>query len=112
MTGDASDAGGGAVLGPRLIALRPDPDRLDPHFLAGFLRVAAGPAGRTAVTSRAGARRVPIPLLALDEQRAHGEAFRRLLAFEDALHRCAREGAELVRLGFAGLASGVLAPGA
>lgn len=102
---------GGAVLGPRLVALRPDPGRLDPHFLAGFLRAAGRPSGRpTTSGSRSEIRRVPVARLPLDAQRAHAESFRRLLAFEDGLQRWARDGADLVRLGFEGLASGRLDP--
>jgi len=102
---------GGVVLGPRLVALRPDPDRLDPHFLAGFLRTATTPAGRTSTgPSRSDVRRIPVPLLPLDRQLAYGEAVRRLVAFQDLLCDCTRHGEELVRLGLAGLASGDLLP--
>lgn len=101
----------GAVLGPRLMSFRADPDRLDPHFLAGFLRVAGVSAGTTRSAtgpSRTDARRVPIPLLPLDEQRAYGAAFRGLATFLDALRDGAAAGEALVRLGLEGLADGRL----
>jgi hypothetical protein len=103
----------GAALGPRLTSFRADPERLDPHFLAGFLRVSAAAAGaRTNVgTSRTDARRISVPLLPIEEQRAYGDAFRRLVAFQDALRECASAGELLVRIGLDGLADGTLAPG-
>ncbi|GEL18367.1 N-6 DNA methylase [Pseudonocardia asaccharolytica] len=101
----------GAVLGPRLLSFRADPDRLDPYFLAGFLSIAGSSSATrgTSALSRTDARRVPIPLLPPDEQRGYGEAFRRLFAFSDALRRSTKAGEALIRLGFEGLAGGRLA---
>ena len=48
--------------------------------------------------------------LPLEEQRAHGEAFRRLDAFESAIRQAASLGAELVQLTADGLARGALRP--
>ena len=103
---------GGAVLGPQLYLFRVDPDRVDPHFLAGFLRVAQSRSASrsSSLLVRTDARRAPIPRLPLAEQRAYGEAFRRLTAFEDALRETAALGETLVRLGFAGLADGTPQP--
>jgi N-6 DNA Methylase len=103
---------GGAVLGPRLVSVRSDPNRLDAHFLAGHLRVAAAASSRGAAgTGRTDVRRVPIPLLPLAEQRAHGAAFRDLTVFLDTLHAVAAAGEALGALGIADLAGGRLVPG-
>lgn len=103
----------GAVLGPRLVVLRPDPDRLDPEYLAGLLRVAVaeGPP-RSGSGSRTDVRRLPVTLLPPVRQRELGAAFRRLAAFRDALHACVRSGEDLVRAANAGLAAGRLSTGA
>ncbi|HEY9524037.1 MAG TPA: SAM-dependent methyltransferase, partial [Thermopolyspora sp.] len=103
---------GGAVLGPQLSLYRADPDRIDPHFLAGFLRFAGGataPRGHFGV-SRADGRRARIPLLPIAEQRAYGRVFLELITLEDTLRETARLGDTLVRLGFDGLAAGLLRP--
>ncbi len=101
---------GGAVLGPQLHLFRVDPQRVDPHFLAGFLRVAQshGASRASILGARTDIRRAPIPRLPLAEQRGYGEAFRRLTAFEDALRETTALGETLIRLGFAGLADGSL----
>jgi hypothetical protein len=106
----AGDAG--AVLGPQLLLFRPDPDRVDPHFLAGFLRAAQLNSGArgTLLSARTDARRVPIPRLPLSEQRGYGQAFERLTALDDGLRHLASVGETLVRLGFAGLADGSVRP--
>ena len=101
---------GGAALGPRLFLFRVDPERLDPHFLAGFLRIAQVQRrlARSLSPGRTDVRRVPIPRLPLDEQRAYGEAFRRLARSRTPCGRRRLRGETLVRLGFAGLADGSL----
>ncbi|WP_410604885.1 N-6 DNA methylase [Amycolatopsis sp. lyj-90] len=88
---------------------RTDPERLDAAFLAGCLR-AAGQIAPTSST-RIDLKRTRIPRLPIETQRAHGEAFTRLAAFEDALREAAESGLELVRLGLAGLTEGQLRPG-
>ncbi|WP_242454345.1 HsdM family class I SAM-dependent methyltransferase [Bailinhaonella thermotolerans] len=98
----------GTVLGPNLTLYRVDPERLDAHFLAGFLRSADL---RPNVShSRLDARRTRVPRLSLRGQRAYGEAFRRLAALEDEVRRRAELGRTLVRLGFDGLIDGHLRP--
>ena len=93
---------GGPVLGLRLSLLRVDPDRLDPYFVAGFLGSSANL--RNTVTSTMGSRpqadvrRAELPLLALDEQRAYGETFRRLAGFTSALREAAAAGEDMLRL--------------
>jgi hypothetical protein len=106
-------AEGGAVLGPQLSLYRVDPERIDPQFLAGFLRFAGGlapPRGHSGA-SRADGRRARVPLLPIDEQRAYGRAFQELVTLEDTLREAASIGDTLVRLGFDGLAAGLLRPG-
>ncbi|MBX6381768.1 MAG: N-6 DNA methylase [Microbispora sp.] len=98
----------GAVLGAQLLLLRADPERLDPHFLAGCLRAAGATSTRLGSSMRFDPRRAQLPRLAVEEQRRYGEAFRRLLEFEDAM-RAAREMSEtLIAAGFDGLFDGTL----
>jgi hypothetical protein len=99
---------GGEVLAASHTLYRVDRSRLDPFFLAGCLR-GAEPRATTA-SSRIDPRRTRVPRLALAGQRRYGEAFRRLIAMEDALRETAELGEEVVRLGFAGLVSGRLRP--
>ncbi|MGC4808224.1 N-6 DNA methylase [Micromonospora sp. DT233] len=100
----------GALLGRNLYLLRVNPAALDPWFLAGQLRTSAN--GRQASslsgTLRFDIRRALVRRLPLDRQRAQGEAFRRLAAFESAIRQAAELGAELVQLTADGLASGGL----
>jgi hypothetical protein len=103
---------GGAVLGPQLYLFRVDPERVDPHFLAGFIRAAgrAGTARTSSVSNRIDPRRAPIPRIPLADQQRYGEAFARLGALEDTLREVQTLGEELVRLGFDGLTDGSLTP--
>ncbi|HZO66589.1 MAG TPA: N-6 DNA methylase [Kribbellaceae bacterium] len=103
---------GRCLLGPQLLLFRADPDRIDPYFLAGFLRAgqALGAARGSSLPPRTDPRRVPIPRLPLAEQRRYGEAFRRLAQFADHLAQTAAVGERLIRLGFTGLADGTLTP--
>lgn len=93
---------------PTMSKYRTDPERLDAAFLAGCLR-AAGQIAPTSST-RIDLKRTRIPRLPIETQRAHGAAFTRLAAFEDALREAAESGLELVRLGLAGLTEGQLKP--
>ncbi|MGW2152652.1 HsdM family class I SAM-dependent methyltransferase [Nonomuraea sp. NPDC001699] len=101
-------ADGGAVLGPHLTLYRVDARRLDPDFLAGFLRAAGGRV--TTGSSRFDVRRTRVPRLSLKEQKAYGEAFRQLAVLEDALRETSTLGRTLIRLGLDGLADGHLHP--
>ncbi|MEU6719912.1 N-6 DNA methylase [Nonomuraea sp. NPDC046802] len=99
---------GGAMLGPHLTLYRVDARRLDPDFLAGFLRAAGGRV--TTGSSRFDVRRTRLPRLSLKEQRAYGEAFRQLAVLEDAIRETSTLGQTLIRLGLEGLADGHLHP--
>ncbi|MFI6919056.1 class I SAM-dependent DNA methyltransferase [Nonomuraea spiralis] len=101
-------ADGGAVLGPHLTLYRVDVRRLDPDFLAGFLRAAGGRV--TTGSSRFDVRRTRVPRLSLKEQKAYGEAFRALAVLEDSLRETSTLGRTLIRLGLDGLADGHLHP--
>ncbi|MEH0934244.1 N-6 DNA methylase [Micromonospora psammae] len=101
----------GMLLGGNLYLLRPDPAVLDPWFLAGQLRSSGNDKQTTSLSgARIDVRRAQIRRLPLDEQRAHGEVFRRLLAFESAVAEVGSLSAELVRLTADGLAAGTLRP--
>ncbi|MEQ4718817.1 N-6 DNA methylase [Nonomuraea sp. B19D2] len=101
-------ADGGAMLGPHLTLYRVDARRLDPDFLAGFLRAAGGRV--TTGSSRFDVRRTRLPRLSLTEQKAYGEAFRQLAVLEDAIRETSTLGQTLIRLGLDGLADGHLHP--
>ncbi|MFI7697747.1 class I SAM-dependent DNA methyltransferase, partial [Nonomuraea sp. NPDC049480] len=101
-------ADGGAVLGPHLTLYRVDARRLDPDFLAGYLRAAGGRASTG--SSRFDVRRTRLPRLSLKEQKAYGEAFRQLAVLEDAIRETSTLGQTLIRLGLDGLADGHLHP--
>ncbi|GAA3437483.1 N-6 DNA methylase [Kutzneria kofuensis] len=108
-TGMARVATEAAALGPYLTAYRVDDQQLDARFLAGALR--ASTARPVSGSSRLDVRRTQVPRLPLAEQRACGEAFERLLAFEDRLRQAAAIGGAVVRLGVDGLVEGSLRPG-
>lgn len=105
-------AAGGAVLGPQLYLLRPDPEHLDSHFLAGFLRVEASRVVHRAgsLGARSDIHRIAVPRLPLADQRRYGDAFRQLASFQDQAQRVASLADALVHQGLAGLAAGRLRP--
>ncbi|WP_449060676.1 N-6 DNA methylase [Planomonospora algeriensis] len=100
----------GAVLGPQLLLFRVDPERLDPHFLVGCLRAGGAASARTGSATRLDPRRTPLLRLPIEEQRRYGEAFRRLLAFEDAARELREISDNLVAAGIDGLLDGSLTP--
>ncbi|MEU6677816.1 N-6 DNA methylase [Streptomyces sp. NPDC046925] len=108
---DATTAG--AALGRGLTLLRPDPDALDPWFLAGFLRGTANnrqASSYASTAARLDVRRLQLPRLPLEGQRGYGERFRSLAAFEDSLRLAAVLGEQLVRGLHDGLTDGTLPP--
>jgi N-6 DNA Methylase len=112
MTRVADDRDAGALLGPHIHLLRPDPARLDPWFLAGFLgaedNIASASTGSTLVHVTPG--RLRVPLLPLEEQRRYGEAFRRVYELRAAVRRTAGLAADTAAALTTGLTAGVLLP--
>jgi predicted DNA-binding transcriptional regulator AlpA len=93
--------------------LRPDPELLDPWFLAGFLTAAARAdalAGGGSTLSRRDVKRVRVPRLTLAEQQRYARPFRQLALFEQRLGAAAELGERLAQGIAAGLAEGSLAP--
>ncbi|MFG2293691.1 class I SAM-dependent DNA methyltransferase [Streptomyces sp. NPDC048603] len=104
----------GAALGRNLQLLRPDPDALDPWFLAGFLRGTANnrqASSYASTATRLDVRRLQLPRLALADQRVYGERFRALAEFEDALRLAGRLGEQLVQGMYDGLTDGTVTVG-
>ena len=93
----------GAYLSPTVYLIRPDTAALDPWFLAGMLSSTGGnrQAARMASTLgdriRFDPRRVRIPLLPIEDQRAYGESFHRIWDFTRTLRTAYDEGTDLVR---------------
>ncbi|MCT2590882.1 N-6 DNA methylase [Streptomyces sp. N2-109] len=102
----------GRPLGQQHYLLRPDPEHLDPWFLAGFLsaeeNVRSAATGSTIV--RVDARRLRVPLLPLAEQQRYGRAFRRLRALRSAADLAGRLADEAAHELGSGLTSGSLLP--
>ncbi|MFJ8044440.1 N-6 DNA methylase [Kitasatospora sp. NPDC096147] len=103
----------GVAPGARVHLLRPDPEQLDPHHLAGLLR--ATDATRRAssyasTTTRLDVRRLELPRLPVARQRELGEAFRRIAAFEAELREATTRARSLAQALTDGLAAGTLEP--
>ncbi|MDX3693158.1 N-6 DNA methylase [Streptomyces europaeiscabiei] len=112
MTRVADDRDAGALLGQHIHLLRPDPARLDPWFLAGFLgaedNIASASTGSSLVHVTPG--RLRVPLLPLEEQRRYGEAFRRVYELRAAVRRTVDLAADTAAALTTGLTAGVLLP--
>ncbi|MFF8832609.1 N-6 DNA methylase [Streptomyces sp. NPDC015131] len=105
------DTTAGAALGRNLQLLRPDPEALDPWFLAGFLRGTANnrqASSYASTATRLDVRRLQLPRLPPAEQQRYGERFRALAAFEEALRQTGRLGERLVRGLYDGLTDGTV----
>ncbi|MFC4529347.1 class I SAM-dependent DNA methyltransferase [Sphaerisporangium dianthi] len=101
----------GLLLGPRLTLLRPHPDRLDPYFLAGFIRtLSAGGGGTQSGVSRFDPRRAHVPRLPLDDQRRYGQVWRDLFTFETELREAGKYGLLAASSLATGLTAGTLSP--
>ena len=75
----------GDPAGPRAHLIRPNPARLDPWFLAGFLAAAATRQQATGTSApRIDVRQLEVPLLPLEDQERYAMAFRRLRYLETA----------------------------
>jgi hypothetical protein len=107
---DEEDAG--ALLGPQVHLLRPDPARLDPWFLAGFIdsedNIAGASTGSTVLHVAPG--RLRVPLMPLNEQRRYGEAFRHIHELRARARQVARLAEETAALLTGGLTGGALLP--
>jgi type I restriction-modification system DNA methylase subunit len=99
----AADLDVGAYLSPTVLLIRPDPATIDPWFIAGFLSSSGGGRQAARMTSTLGEhirfdpRRMRIPLLPIDTQRVHGEAFRKLWEFARTLRAAHDLGIDFVR---------------
>ncbi|MPY44656.1 N-6 DNA methylase [Streptomyces phyllanthi] len=110
----AGEGDTGALLGPHVHLLRPDPTRLDAWCLAGFLgsedNIAGASTGSTVLQVSPG--RLRVPLLPLAVQRQYGEAFRRVHELRAEARRAVLLAEETARLLAAGLTGGQLLPSA
>ncbi|MGW5201565.1 N-6 DNA methylase [Streptomyces spiralis] len=108
----AGEEDAGALLGLHVHLFRPDPARLDPWFLAGFLgaeeNIAGASTGSTVLTVSPG--RLRVPLLPLEEQRRYGEAFRHVHELRAEARRATLLAEETARLLAGGLTGGQLLP--
>ncbi|WP_405718697.1 N-6 DNA methylase [Streptomyces sp. NBC_00046] len=108
----AGEADQGALLGRQVHLFRPDPARLDPWFLAGFLsaeeNLAGASTGSTILHVSPG--RLRVPLLPLEEQRQYGEAFRRVHELRAEARRATELAEQTARLLAGGLTGGGLVP--
>lgn len=92
----------GAYLSPTVYLIRPDTTILDPWFLAGLLSSSNGGLQAARLSGTVGdhfrfePRKVRIPLLPIEAQRAYGESFRRLWDFARTLRAAHEEGVDLV----------------
>ncbi|MFC7483020.1 N-6 DNA methylase [Luedemannella flava] len=94
--------------GPQTL-LRPDPDRLDPWFLAGFVARATNVRLSSSLgTSRLDVRRARVPHLPLDRQREYGVWFERLDVFDHAVRQMSSLSTDVVHHIAEGLATGTL----
>ena len=92
-----------------------DPDRLDPHFVAMFVRAdarAAPVANTHSALTRDDVRRCRVPRMPLPEQRRYGEAFRRLTELTAVAARLAAVTDAVVTQTVHGLTAGALDPAA
>ncbi|MBB5962401.1 N-6 DNA methylase [Planomonospora venezuelensis] len=102
----------GLLLGPRLTLLRPDPGRLDPFFLAGFVRTLSPPAalGTQSGSTRFDPRRAQVPRILPAEQARYGTAFRKIFVFEAELREIALNAGLTAEAIARGLSTGALDP--
>ncbi|MFV2119495.1 SAM-dependent methyltransferase, partial [Streptomyces sp. Act-28] len=108
----AGEAEVGVPLGAGVHLFRPDPARLDPWFLFGFLSSEANLAGVSTGSStlHLSPGRLRVPLLPLAEQRRYGEAFRHVEALRAEVRRTTELAEETTRLLSDGLTGGQLLP--
>ncbi|WP_328897424.1 N-6 DNA methylase [Streptomyces sp. NBC_00236] len=108
----ADEADAEALLGHHIHLLRPDPARLDPWFLAGFLGAEANIAGASTGSTilHVSPGRLRVPLLPLEEQRRYGAAFRHTHELRTAARRTAELAEATAHALLTGLTAGALRP--
>ncbi|WP_431783614.1 N-6 DNA methylase [Streptomyces chumphonensis] len=108
----AGEAEAGVPLGTGVHLFRPDPARLDPWFLFGFLSSEANLAGASTGSStlHLSPGRLRVPLLPLAEQQRYGEAFRHVETLRAQAARTRDLAEEAARLVSGGLTGGQLVP--
>jgi hypothetical protein len=108
----ASEDDAGILLGPGVHLFRPDPSRLDPWFLYGFLGSEANLTGASTGSStlHLNAGRLRVPLLPLAEQRRYGDAFRHVASLREQARRVQELTEDMARLVTDGLTGGQLVP--
>lgn len=106
----ATEREAGALLGPNLSLLRPDPGMLDPWFLAGFLRRDSNThrAGSLGSVNRYDIRRAEVPRIPVEEQRPYGDLFRQLAEYDAVLQAVSTGSGDLLRGLTEGFAAGTL----
>lgn len=100
----------GAVLGPHVYLLRPDAQRLNSWFVAGFVNSAENASTTRTSTIRFDPSRLRIPLLPLREQQRYGAAFQRLYEVRASARRVGDASEHAIGLVASGLTAGVLEP--
>ncbi|WP_328955664.1 N-6 DNA methylase [Kitasatospora purpeofusca] len=114
-TRPADPAEYGAVPGPGVTVLRPDPSVVDSWFLVGSLasganRRIAGSTSGSASRTRIDSARLFVPIRDLGEQQRIGRAFQQLVQFKEALARLAGGGQDLAQRLQDALADGSAGP--
>ncbi|TDC85136.1 SAM-dependent methyltransferase [Actinomadura sp. 7K507] len=108
----AGEDDAGCLLGNGVFLLRPDPARIDPWFLAGFVSAPDNISQATtgSSTPQLAASRLRVPLLPIGEQTAYGHTFRKVGELRSTARNaanCADETADLIATT---LSSGALVP--
>ncbi|MWA06523.1 N-6 DNA methylase [Actinomadura sp. LD22] len=108
----AGEDDAGCLLGSGVFLLRPDPERLDPWFLAGFVSAPDNVSQATTGTSthQLVATRLRVPLLPPEEQTAYGLAFRRIHELRVSARNAAERAEETAELLANTLCGGALLP--
>jgi hypothetical protein len=99
-------------LRPRWFVVRADPARIDPWFLAGFIRSEESrrPATTSGTLPRLNPRNILIPLVPLEKQRAYAEVFNRADTLRRAARAAAEQTADIERRALDALTGGAFTP--
>ncbi|WP_198036919.1 N-6 DNA methylase [Nocardia sp. BMG51109] len=106
----ADEADAGVAAGPGVVVLRPDRERLDSWFLAGFAAYADNAGHTTGSTARTETNRIRVPILPLHKQQQYGAAFRRINAMRCAARQTSESADKLIGLMSASLTAGAMTP--